>query len=175
MATDDIRNDQIFHADCSFGGAVDVGSGNIKNENFSSLAADRLATAKQVHRHDISHYQKDGSDVVSETVPVRLCRGAGTLLGFEVRPITAPTGGDKQYTVDIQQAADASGSYATLLDSPITVDNTSVDETKQAATMIGSPVTTAGAAIQIVIAASGSTGSQGQGFVVTAYYEEAPS
>jgi len=174
MSTD-IRGDTIFHDDVSFGAGVFVPAGSFDDDAISSNANKRIQSSKVVQRVDLNYQQADGVDVATASVLLRLCRGAGKLLDFQVRPTTAPTGGDKKYTVDLQKAADASAVYSTLLDAPITVDNTSVNETKQQATLIASPVTAAGDAIKVIVTASGSTGSQGQGVIVTASYEEAPS
>lgn len=171
----DIRNPVIFHDTVSFVGTVSIPDGTVDNAAFSSAAADRLATAKQVHRVDLHYDQAPGSDVATATKLLRIARGTGTLLGLEVRPITAPTGGDKAYTVDVQKAANASGSWASMLSAAVTVNSSSVDNTKQSGTVSGTGAVAAGEALRLVVTASGSTGSQGQGLLVTIWYEENPS
>lgn len=149
-------------------------SGSIKNTHFTSDTSERLAANKQVHRFDLAYGQLDGTNVVSETKLLRIARGAGELKSVEVRPTTAPTGGDLQYTVDIQKAADASSTWTSMLSSVITLDSTSVDDSLQAGSLKtnGDEDTADGNAIRAVVTTSGSTGSQGQGFVVTCEYEE---
>ncbi|MGB0889602.1 MAG: hypothetical protein ACPGWS_04900 [Solirubrobacterales bacterium] len=175
MSTTDVRGAHVFHNSVTFVGAVYLPDEAVDDDAFSTNANKRLSASKQVHRFDLSVQQDDGSDVVTDTTFLRICRGAGELKGFEVRPMTAPTGGDKEFTVDIQKASDGSGSWSSLLNAVETVDNTSTDDTLQSATLAATPTTADGDALRIVITASGSTGSQGQGVIVTAHYEEAPS
>lgn len=133
----------------------------------TNIDADKLQ-----HRHAIYYAQADGADVASETKLMHIARTAATVHSVELRPTTAPTGGDKQYTVDVQEEADAGSSWTSLLSSVITVDNTSVDNTKQNGTLIGTPSVADNAAVRVVVTASGSTGSQGQGFVVVINLDE---
>jgi len=171
----DIRNPVIFHDAVSIAGQLSLPDGSVDNAAFSAVASGRLATTKQLHRIDFHYDQAPGSDVVTATKLLRIARGAGTVLGIEVRPITAPTGGDRAFTVDLEKAADGSGSWSSLLSSAVTVNSSSTDNTKQSGTLIGNPTVAAGEAIRLSIAASGSTGSQGQGVIVTVWYEEDPS
>jgi hypothetical protein len=174
MTTSDERGDRIFHGACTFKNLY-PNSGCITNTHISSDANNRIASAKVVHRLDLHYGQADGADVVAATKLLRICRGDGLLLGVQVRPTTAPTGGDKAFTVDIQKDADGGGSWSSLLSSVVTVNSSSVDDTKQNGTLIGDPSTDATDALRVVVAVSGSTGSQGQGFVVSVFYEEDPS
>tara|TARA_R100000808_G_C2129955_1_gene139342 strand:+ start:851 stop:1375 length:525 start_codon:yes stop_codon:yes gene_type:complete len=173
--TTDVRGIQIFHDDVTFGGNVYVQDGQFDNDAISNDANNRIAASKVIHRVDVNHGQADGADVVSETKLLRVARGDGTLSSFRVRVTTAPTGGDKQFTVDLQKAADGSGSWTTMLDSVITMSSADSDDTLETATLVTDPTYDDGDAIRIVVTASGSTGSQGQGFVATAGLEENPS
>ena len=175
MTTSDVRGTHIFHDSVTFAGALYLPTETIGDEEIKTDANNRIASTKVVHRIDLHYDQVGGTDVVSETKELRICRGEGTLLGVKVRPKTAPTGGDKAFTVDVKKAAEASGSFSTLLDSVVTVDSSSADNTVQDATLISDPTTDAEDCIQIVVTASGSTGSQGQGVQVTLFYEEDPS
>lgn len=168
----DIREDRVYHGNVSIGGNFYPPNSFLKNAHVSSDANDRLSDAKLIHRYALNHGQADGADVASETKLLHIARGDGELLGFEVRPTTAPTGGDKQFTVDIQKDADGGGSWSSLLNAVITVDSSSVDDTLQAAVLIATPTYEDGDALRIVITASGSTGSQGQGFVAAAIVKE---
>lgn len=172
--TDEIRSNRTYSGNVTFSGQVFLPSSTVTGSQFTDDTTQRLPTGKAVHRYNLSHGQANGSDVVSETKLLRICRGAGTLKSFEVRPTTAPTGGDKQFTVDIQKAADASGSWTSMINPVVTMSSADSDNTLEAATIKtdGSEDTADGNAIRIVITASGSTGSQGQGFVATAEYEE---
>lgn len=159
----------------SVGTAVNLPTGSIKNAAFSSGASDRLAASKVVHRFPLNYTQASGGDVATATALLHLAGAAGTIMGIEVRPITAPTGGDKNFTVDLQKAADA-GSFATVLSGAMTIDSSSVDATKETGTVDSSKAAyTAGTALQLVVTAGGTTGSQGQGVIITVYVEENPS
>lgn len=133
----------------------------------SNISADKLEC-----RTAVSYVQDGGTDVVTATKLIHVCRGAGTIKSVEVRPATAPTGGDKQFTVDVQRAADASGSFATMLASAVTVDSSSVNNTRQQASLITTPSVADGDCLEIIVTASGSTGSQGQGVIVTVNIDE---
>jgi hypothetical protein len=173
--SDDIRSDRIYSGNVTFTGNLYPPAGAITSTSFTANANERLATSKQIHRLDMSYQQATGTDVVTATHYLRVCRGAGELLGVSVRPLTAPTGGDKAFTVDVQKASNASGSFSSLLNAVVTVNSSSVDQTEQVATLAATPTTADGDCLRLVVTASGSTGSQGQGVVVTLWYEENPS
>lgn len=134
--------------------------------NSSIIASAEISEDKVRHRHSKEYIQAPGTDVVTATTYIHLCRAAGDLHSVRVRPLTAPTGGDKQFTVDVKKAANGSGSFATLLASVITVNSSSTSQTQQSGTLAADPSLAAGDLIQIVVTASGSTGSQGQGVVI---------
>lgn len=164
-----------FPGTVTFSGTVYMPAGTVNNAAFSSSSANRLDASKVVHRVDMNYWQVNGTDVVDATVVLRVCKGAGTFKGVTVRPYTAPTGGDKAFTVDVKKASDGGNTFASILSSVVTVNSSSANGTLQNATLSGTPTTVAGDAIQVVIDATGSTGSQGQGVCVSIYYEESPS
>lgn len=170
-----VNGDAEYTGVITFSGTVYVPAETVNNSAFSTSSAHRLAASKVIHRADLNYWQVNGTDVASATVVLRTCLGAGTIKGVKVRPYTAPTGGDKAFTVDVKKATNGGNTFASVLSSVVTVNSGSADGTLQTATLSGTPVTVAGDAIQVVIAASGSTGSQGQGVTVSIYYEEAPS
>lgn len=148
-------------------GGVDLPADSVGDTQVSG----GLGALKLEHQHQPFHVQDDGSDVVTETKVLAFMMAAGTMVSMEVRPETAPTGGDKQYTVDLQKAANGSTSYATVLSAVVTVDSSSVDGTLQAGT-ISTTALAKGDSLRVVITASGSTGSQGQGVTVMVKYRE---
>ncbi len=165
--------DLTAYGNIDFGGATSFAapSASITTDMFSATAGEALATSKQVHRYVIPYGQASGSDVASATQVVHVCQGAGTIKAIEIVPDTAPTGGDKQFTVNVLNG-DASTSYTTVLSSVVTVNSSSTTRTIQAGT-ISSATVADGDSIQVVITASGSTGSQGQGFGLTITIDEA--
>lgn len=158
----------------TFSGTVYLPAESVTNSTFSTSSGNRLAASKVVHRVDLEYNQINGTSVASETRVLRICKGAGTFKGVKVRPTTAPTGGDRAFTVDVQKAADASGSWTSILSSVVTVNSSSADNTVQNGTLNGTPTTAADNAIRIVVTTSGSTGTQGLGVAVSIHYEEAP-
>jgi hypothetical protein len=175
MSASDIRNDVIFHNNVTFAGAMYPPSGAINNSHFSADANNRLAASKTVHRIDLHYGQANGADVVAAIQLLRVCRGAGTIVGISLRPTVVPAGGDKAYTVEVLKAADGSGSWSSLLDAVFAVDSADTANTKLVGDLIGTPTVAADEAIRVVVAVSGSTGTQGQGFTLSIYLEEAPS
>ncbi len=172
MGTTDVRGDQIFHDSVTFVGAVYLPQQAVTGGMISADAANRIPASKVIHRPDVNYSQENGGDVVSETRMVRVCRGSGTINQVALRPGTVPAGGNKQYTVDVQKAVDASGTWTSVLSSPITVDSTAVANTRKLGTLSGSPVVADGDTLRVVVTASGSTGTQGQGVVVTVGMDE---
>lgn len=152
--------------------AVEVPDDSFGDAEFNG--SDPLTTPKMQHRHVLRHGQKDGTDVVSETQVLYVAGAAGTVARVEVRPTTAPDGGDKQYTIDVQKASDASGSWSSLLTGAITLDDADTDDTLVAGTLIATPTYADGDAIRVVVTASGSTGDQGQGFGLAIVLNENP-
>jgi len=131
-----------------------------------------IAASKLVHRYHATHAQKAGTDVVSETMPVHTFRAAGSIVAVEIVPIVAPTGGNKLFTVDVKRG-NAGAGFASILSAVITVDQASVSRTVYVAA-ITLPNAVDGDTLEVVIAASGSTGSQGQGVLVNVHVEEQP-
>jgi len=170
-----IYDEPVFFKDAvHFGSASSTfPAGALTNTHISSNAD--IAATKLVHRHAISHGQANGSDVTSETKLLHIAKAAATVQLIEVRPTTVPSGGDKQFTVDIQKATNGSSSWTSLLSAVVTVSTSSTNDTRQVGTLIGSPTLVDDDALRVVITASGTTGTQGQGFVVTVNLDEDPS
>ena len=145
--------------------------GTITNTAVAANAG--IAATKVTAHKTLYHSQEAGTDVTSMSKPIHTVYGAtATLIAVDVVPIQEPTGGDKQYTVDLQKG-NAATSFATVLSSVITVNSSSNDRTIQAGTLSSTSLVD-GDSLQVVITASGSTGSQGQGVLVTVTIHEAP-
>lgn len=172
MGTTDVRGKQLFHDPVTFAGPVYLPTEAVTNANFSSNANHRLEAEKFIHRPDLHYSQAAGTDVVSETKLLRVCRGDGVLTQVAVRPSAVPAGGDKQYTVDVQKAADGTNVWTSLLNAAVVISSADVAHTRQLGSLIADPSVEDGDTIRIVITASGSTGSQGQGLAVTVGLEE---
>lgn len=161
-----------FVGETTFQSTVNLPASTISNSQVSAAAA--IAASKVVHRVPLIYAQADGSDVASATQLLFLASYDCTIVSVELRVTTAPTGGDKQFTVDIQKDTDGGGSFATILSSVITVDSSNVDDTLEAGTLSTTDLAD-GDALRVVVTASGSTGSQGQGLVVVVKLNEDPS
>ena len=148
---------------------------SVTNASFSTSSTDRLASSKAIHQKTVVWQTATASTTVATvTQNVYLFNGAGVIDKVTVRPETAPTGGDLQYTVDIQKAADASASYASILTSVVTMSSADSDNTAEDGT-ITTTTAAAGDALRVVITTSGSTGTQGAGASVIIVLSEEPS
>lgn len=151
--------------DANVRGNCVVGSGNLAATRYDSNG--RLQAEFVEHEHTISYKTAtDATTVAAVTQTLESIHYVGEVVEVSVFPITAPTGGDLAFTVDVKKSTGA-GAFATILSSVETVDSGSADRTAQYATLSGTPTLARGDALQVVIATSGSTGSQGVGVVVT--------
>jgi hypothetical protein len=130
------------------------------------------ATAAGEAHVEIDYYEND-TTVFDYSEIVHICHGvSGAVAYVEVVNETAPTGGDLAHTVDVQ-IGNASTSYTTALSSVITMNSSSVDKTPQAGT-VNAGTLADGDSIKIVVATSGSTGTQGKGLCITVWVWENP-
>lgn len=176
MALSIIEGDRVYKGTVSYTGTMVPPFGSIKNSHVSTSADDRIAATKVVHQFPLKYHQAGGTAVVAATVPLHVAMGAGTIVRVDIRPETVPTGGDLAFTVDVKKAADGSVSYASILSAAeeVSVAESSANGTVQSVV----PTTTtysAGDCLQVVIALSGSTGTQGQGVTVVVWVREDPA
>jgi hypothetical protein len=155
-------------------GGIQLPSGIVTGNNVSSQAAGRIQAGQVVHQFPVKTAQADGADVVSRTEQLHIALGAGTVIDFSLALTVAPSGGNKLFTVDLQKST-GGGAFASLLTSPITVDTTKTALTRIVGALAATPTYVAGDLLRIVVVASGSTGSQGQGLIARAAVQENPS
>lgn len=160
--------DHVFSGDVQFTGTIGLPSGSLTDAMVAASA--NVTQSKLEHRHVISYHQVGGTDVVSATIPLYLAYKGVTVLGVEAMAIAAPTGGDKKFTIDVKKST-AGGAAATILTAVLDFAS-KTNLTAYAATLSGTPTMIATDMLEVVIAASGSTGSQGQGLVVNIYVAE---
>lgn len=165
MANTTIDSNVAITGDLNARGTLVVASGNHASSRFDSNGR---RVAEYVEHEHLIHYSTaaDTTTVAAITKTLATISKVGEVVDVIVFPVTAPTGGDLAYTVDIKKSTGA-GVFASILSSVVTVNSSSVDRTAQTATLSGTPALAAGDALQIVIATSGSTGTQGAGVVVT--------
>jgi hypothetical protein len=140
-------------------------AGTVTNAMVNASAA--IAATKLQHQHVVNYSQADGTAVAAAIVPVWVCRGAtATVVAVQVVCVDAPSGGDLTFTVDIHKGAVGTADGATILTGDRTYPNATADGTMLAGT-ISSGAMVAGDYLIVIVAVSGSTGTQGQGLVVT--------
>jgi hypothetical protein len=140
--------------------------------NAGVAAAAEISASKLQHRHAVQYRQSAGADVVTQTQEVYVVYGAtGTVVAVDTSCSTAPTGGDKAFTVDVQKST-GGGAFATILSSTVSWSSSHTSRTIRSGT-INSASLVADDILRVIITASGSTGSQGQGLVVNILLDEA--
>lgn len=149
---------------------LSIPASTIKNADVASDAA--IEAAKLEHQYAIRYSQADGSDVVAVIVPVHIVRGnTATIKDIEVVCVDAPSGGDKALAVDLKKANEGSPAPASVLSSAIAYSATQSDCEVEPGT-ISSASLADGDTLLVVVTVSGSTGTQGQGLVVTVTIRE---
>ena len=131
-----------------------------------------ISASKLQHRNSIGYRQEEGTDVVDQSRIVHLVRAPGTIKSVKVRLVAPPAGGNKTVTVDVQKAADGSGSYSSLLTAPIEIDSGSSANTVLNGVLTSPASVTTNDAIRVVVDAEGSTGTQAQGIFVDIQIDE---
>lgn len=149
-------------------GSMIIPASSIADSQVSPTAG--IQAAKLQHQHAINYSQASGTSVVTETRVVHTVQGAtGTVLAVDVTPDAVPSNGggdDKQYTVDVKKST-GGGAWTSILTGVLTVSKTDTARTVKHATLSGTPALVDGDALQVIITASGSTGTQAQGVNVT--------
>jgi len=144
--------------------SLTIPNGGVTNAHITSSAG--LDATKLEHQHCIPYFQADGTDVAAATVPVYICRGAtAEIVAIQVSCVDAPSGGDKAFTVDLQKADEGTPTPATVLSSTISYSSTQSDCEVEPGTISSADLIT-GDQLLVVVAVTGSTGTQGQGLVV---------
>lgn len=139
----------------------------------AELGDNAVAGRSVVHRFSVGHQVVGGTAVLALTnMPIHYFRNAGKVLAITVMPFTAPTGGDLAYTVDLKKGNQASA-VSSILTGVITISSSDADRQANAGTLSSSPTTcAAGDFLSLTVALTGSTGTQGQGYVITVDVEE---
>lgn len=164
------KKDVIFLGPVSFAGEMEVATGSVEDNSVKSNAD--IATTKLQHRNSFVYNQPPGTDIVSETELFRIAKSTGEIVSVKIRPAAVPATGDKQYTVDIQKAANGSDVWVSQLTSVLTISSVDAAHTIQEGILIATPSYVENEVFRIVITASGSTGTQGQGLLVEVIFDE---
>ena len=129
-----------------------------------------LSVGNTQHRNVKTYQQAGGADVVAASSYVYTAAAAGKLSGVDVFVDTPPAGGDKGYTLDVKKST-AGGAFTTVLSSLVTV-NSSTSLRSVVAAVIASVAYVGGDSFKVDVALIGSTGSRGQGVLVTLTFDE---
>ena len=161
--------------DVHFTGTLSATTVNLPDATVTAadvLGAAGIEATKLQHQHCITYWQDDGTDVAAAIAPVYTCRGVtATVVAIEVVCVDAPSGGDKAFTVDLHVADEGTPTPATILSGTIAYSSTQSDcEVEPGTVSSGSLVV--GDSLLVIVAVSGSTGTQGQGLVVTVTIRE---
>lgn len=156
---------------------LDVQQGRHARDRYDPTTT-RLMAEYIEHEHKISFGPADDATTVAAiTKTLEAIHRTGEIVEISVTPITAPTGGDRAFTVDVKKSTGA-GAFATILSSVVTVNSSSVSRTAQYATLSATAadlLLARGDMLQVVVAISGSSGTQGIGYVVTIRIRENPA
>lgn len=152
-------------------GVLYLPAGCVGNSEVATNAG--ISASKLIHEISKCSPKASGTDVTAGTEMIHTAKGSGSISAFKVAVDTAPTGGDKAYTVDLKKSTGA-GAFATVLSAVVTVNSSSTTRTVYSGT-VSSATYAAGDIFEVVWAVSGSTGSQGQGALAEVFFEEATS
>jgi hypothetical protein len=154
--------------------SVSLPTGCIVDAHIAASAG--VAASKLEHQHVLTYKQDDGTDIAAAIVPIYTVRGAtAEIIEFEVACLDAPSGGDKKFTVDLQKCDDGTPTPATVLSAVLdssTYGSAPSTDCEVGTGVISSADLVVGDILVVVVAISGSTGTQGQGLIVTATIRE---
>ena len=164
--------EQHFAGPIVFLDTVTMPSGAVGNAEIEAGAA--IAATKLQHQFPLVHTQKTGTDVTAQTDIVHVARGAGTLVSVEAVVDTVPTGTgvDLKVTIDVKKST-GGGAFTSLLSAAFDIDDGYTDKVLVAGTVGGSNTYADGDLLEVIVAVSGSVGSQAQGLCVTCFVYEA--
>jgi len=139
-----------------------------------TITCDNVTSVSGTVQFAVHHKQVAGADVASKSEVVHIARAAGTIVAVQVSAETAPTGGDKQFTVDLRKGSQ-SAAYATVLSAVVTYDDASTADKQVLSGTLSTTTYAAGDQLKVIVTASGTTGSQGQDLCVTVWLRENPA
>lgn len=167
MAQSIIDGDVIIQGNLS-PGSITLPDSNIIDAMVSGSAD--IAATKVRHQFPVMYTVDTGTDVTTKTRVIHIAKADGDIAAVEVVCETAPTGGDKAFTVDIQKG-NAGGAYATILSSVVTMNNSDADRTLNTATL-STTTYLDGDQFKVIITTSGSTGTQAKDVCVVLWLRE---
>lgn len=136
-------------------------AGSVTNTMISSNT--EIVAEKLEHQHAFHHSQT--STVTAATEYVHIVRNTGEVVAVEAAVTEVLPSGDYQISVDVQKSTGA-GSFSTILSATIDLTSGSTLRTPVAGTISATGLVD-NDLLRVVVTVSGSSGSQGQGLLVT--------
>ena len=140
-------------------------------DNANIIAAANIEATKLIHQNAFHYEQSTDADIAAGAKLLHTFRSAASILAMDVVPIEAPTTGDRSFYVDLQKFATGT-TYISLLSTGVTVDQSSTNNTPQAATIATTTAVDGDSLRVVVTVTTGSTGNQGKGVLVTVWSRE---
>ena len=149
---------------------MQIPAGTVQKEDVAAAAG--IEATKLEHQHAIHYWQADGTAIAAAIVPIHTVRGAtADIMGIDVCCVDAPSGGDLAFSVDLLVADVVAPTPATVLSAPVAYSATQTDCEVESGT-IASATLADGDTLLVQVAVTGSTGTQGQGLIVTVTVRE---
>lgn len=166
-----------FSDDVSTSGAVRANDGVFTNGLHGDGHFDRQLGLRKaqsiIHEPPIVFRVNTGVAVATVQVPLYGAQEVEEIVAVQVIPEAKPTG-DYQYTVDLEKG-NGGAAYATVLSGALLVNSSSANRTAQLATIDATKKMLAdGDSLRLNIQATGSSGGQGTGLVVTIITRKRP-
>ena len=150
--------------------SMQIPAGTVQASDVAAAAG--IEATKLEHQHAIHYWQADGTAIAAAIVPVHTVRGTtATIIGIDVVCVDAPSGGDLAFSVDLLVADVVAPTPATVLSAPVAYSETQTDCEVESGT-IASATLADGDTLLVQVAVTGSTGTQGQGLIVTVTVRE---
>ena len=142
---------------------LSIPEGTVRNAAVADDA--KIEAVKLQHQHALAYHQQ--GSVVAETVALYTVRGVtGQVIDVDIVARTAPAGGDRQFTVDVQKASEAAPVPVSIMQQVVTYDSARSDFEAVQGTITNGALAD-GDTLLVVVAVSGSSGTQAQDLVVT--------
>lgn len=167
MAQDTINNDLHVNGTLSCK-TFQPPQGSITNGHIIGAAG--IEATKVVHQFPLKVEQS--GTVVNLTTLLHILRASGSVESIEAVVTTPATGSDRTVTIDLQKST-AAAAFATILNTPISLTNSTVARTVVSGA-ISNSVLIDNDILQLVVTVAGALGAQAAGLLVTIVLRENP-
>lgn len=154
--------------------SLNVPSGSITNDAFSTSSTQRLAASKSVHQQHMSAELAEQNTAVAAIEKLLfIANASGTLDGFSAAVVTVADDASRTIDVDLQKST-GGGAFTTVLSASSDFTNSSTALTAVDST-ISSASYVAGDIFKIVVTVAGGSGNQAKGLIATLTKSENPN